>query len=103
MVLCNNGPMGVEWNLQPVYFIGLLNLQRGPKVTSLVARSTRGRCAQHLRRIRGCDHASGEILAHDYVTQMLCAEFGYMFDVRHSPRIMQYCAQQGMLLLDPSV
>jgi hypothetical protein len=30
-------------------------IQRGPKVTFLVARSTRGRCAQHLRRIRGCD------------------------------------------------
>jgi hypothetical protein len=26
-----------------------------PTVTSLVARSSRGRCAQHLRRIRGCD------------------------------------------------
>jgi hypothetical protein len=30
-------------------------LQRGPKVTSLVARSSRGWCAQHLRRIRWCD------------------------------------------------
>jgi hypothetical protein len=28
-------------------------LQKGPKVTSLVARSSRGRCTQHLRRIRG--------------------------------------------------
>jgi hypothetical protein len=30
-------------------------LQMGPKVASLVARSSRGRCTQHLRRIRGCD------------------------------------------------
>jgi hypothetical protein len=29
--------------------------RRGPKVTSLVACRSRGRCAQHLRRIRGCD------------------------------------------------
>jgi hypothetical protein len=30
-------------------------LHRVPKLTFLVARSSRGRCAQHLRRIRGCD------------------------------------------------
>jgi hypothetical protein len=32
-----------------------LMLQRGPKVTSLVACSSRGRGAQYLRRIGGCD------------------------------------------------
>jgi hypothetical protein len=30
-------------------------VQRDQKVTSLVAHSSRGRCTQHLRRIRGCD------------------------------------------------
>jgi hypothetical protein len=30
-------------------------VQRDPKATSIVARSSCGRCAQHLRRIRGCD------------------------------------------------
>jgi hypothetical protein len=36
-----------------LYIIG--QTQRGPNVTSLVARSSRDRCARHLRRIRGCD------------------------------------------------
>jgi hypothetical protein len=35
--------------------LGLPDVQRDPKVTSLVARSSCGRCAQHLRRIRGYD------------------------------------------------
>jgi hypothetical protein len=49
-------------------------IQRGPKVTSL-----RGRCAQHLRRIRGFDvRIRRESAA---VTQMLCAKSAY--DVRH--------------------
>jgi hypothetical protein len=29
-----------------------IDLQRGPKVTSLIARSSRGRCAQHLHDTR---------------------------------------------------
>jgi hypothetical protein len=47
-------------------------IQRGPKVTSLVARSSSGRCTQHVTRIR---RESGA-----YVTQMLRAWFAY--DVR---------------------
>jgi hypothetical protein len=50
-------------------------LQRGPKVTSLVAHSSRGMYTQqHLRRIRGCESGA-------YVMQMLGAKFAY--DVRH--------------------
>jgi hypothetical protein len=49
-------------------------LQRGLKVTSIFARSSGGRCAQHLRRIRVSDarirRESGA-----YVTQMLRAKF----------------------------
>jgi hypothetical protein len=40
------------------------DVHRGPKVTSLVAFSSRGRCAQHLRRIRGCDARIRHDLAH---------------------------------------
>jgi hypothetical protein len=56
------------------------DIQRGPKVASLVARSSRVRCAQHLRRIRRCDVQSGA-----YVTQMLPAKFAY--DLRHVARV----------------
>jgi hypothetical protein len=67
-------------------------VQRGPKV-SLVARSSCGRCAQHLRQIRGCEvriwRESGMNLAHI----MSC-----------SPGTScKCCAQQGILLLVPSV
>jgi hypothetical protein len=48
-------------------------IQWGSKVTSLVARSSRGRCAQHLRRIRGC--VANESGAYLFVTQMLRAKF----------------------------
>jgi hypothetical protein len=54
--------------------------ERGQKVTSLVARSSCGRCASHLRRIRGCD-ARIRREPGAYVTQMLRAKFAY--DVRH--------------------
>jgi hypothetical protein len=48
------------------------NMKNGVR-TSLVARSSCGRCTQHLRRIRGCDaRASGMNLAH-YTKQMLRA------------------------------
>jgi hypothetical protein len=71
---------------------------RGPKVTSLVAR---GRCAQHLRRIRGCD-------AHPaHMSRKCYAQNSRTMCVICSPRIMKiFCArsaQQGILLLDPSV
>jgi hypothetical protein len=66
----------------------MIFIQRRPKVTSLAARSSRGRCAEHLRRIRGCDarfrRESGVNLAH--VTQMLRAKFAY--DARHAARVI---------------
>jgi hypothetical protein len=37
-------------------FISKGGIQRGPKVTSLVALSSRGRCAQHLHDVRGRLH-----------------------------------------------
>jgi hypothetical protein len=48
--------------------IGTISTDRGPKVASLVARSSCGRCAQHLRPIR----ASGVNRAH--VTRKCCAQ-----------------------------
>jgi hypothetical protein len=83
--------------------------QRGPKVTSLVACSSRGRCTQHLRRIRGCDAHPAWIwrICHANVTRKI-----RVCDVRHVARVhhvnvARTCrarsAQQGMLLLGPSV
>jgi hypothetical protein len=81
-------------------------MQRGTKVTFFVAR---GRCAQHLRRIRGCDARIRRESA-AYVTQMLRAKFVY--DVRHVAGVHHAnvartfrarSAQQGMLLFDPCV
>jgi hypothetical protein len=40
------------------------DIQRGPKARSLVALSSRGRCAQHLRRIRGFNARIRRILCH---------------------------------------
>jgi hypothetical protein len=60
-----------------------------------------GRCAQHVRRIRGCD-AHPAWIWRIYVTQMLCTKFAY--DVRHVAHVScGRSAHQGMLLLDPSV
>jgi hypothetical protein len=48
-------------------------LQSGPKVTSLVARSSRGRCTKHLRRIRDVTHIRREPGAcHANVTRKVC-------------------------------
>jgi hypothetical protein len=41
-----------------------IQIQMGPKVTPLVARSSCGRCAQHLRRIADVTRASGVDLVH---------------------------------------
>jgi hypothetical protein len=67
----------------------LYSLQRGPKVTSLVACSSRGRCAQHLRRIRGSGlnpvHMSRKCYTQHRVR---CASW--------SPRIMQILRAPGV-------
>jgi hypothetical protein len=39
------------------YLLKFVSIQRGPKVTSLVALSSRGRCAQHLHDVRGLHDA----------------------------------------------
>jgi hypothetical protein len=62
-------------------------IQRGPKVIPLVARTSRGRGAQHLRRIRRCARIRRESGA--YVKQMLRAKFRY--DVRHVARVSYKC------------
>jgi hypothetical protein len=103
----------------PPYFIFMAfwspaeyyDVQRGSKVTSLVAHSSRGSCAQHLRWIRGCDaRIRRESGAYVMSRKILRAQFAY--DVRHVARVhhanvARTCrvssAQQGMLLLDPSV
>jgi hypothetical protein len=72
-------------------------LQRGPKATSLVPRSSCGRCAQHLRRIRGFDDTRIRRESGAYVTQMLRAKYA---NVARTCRARS--AQQGMLLLDSS-
>jgi hypothetical protein len=51
------------------YVETLNQIQRGPKVTSLVASSSRGRCAQPDVCV-----GSGVTLAHAHVTQMLRAK-----------------------------
>jgi hypothetical protein len=63
------------------------NLQMGSIVTSLVARSWRGWCTQHLLRIRGSVVNQAWIRRESgaYVTQMLRAKFVY--DVRHVARV----------------
>jgi hypothetical protein len=79
----------------------------GPKVTFLVARSSRGRCAQHLHDVRGL---------HDtHRTQILRVIFAWHFYAPDSRRIRppirlnvaRTCRarseQQWMLRLDPSV
>jgi hypothetical protein len=49
-----NGCSSYVWRT-PTLDYSICYTYRGPKVTSLVACSSRGKCAQHLRRIRGCD------------------------------------------------
>jgi hypothetical protein len=65
--------------------------QKGRKVTSLDARSSRGRCTQHVRRIRGCDVNPANLPMRGR------ARFapGHLFSV-----VTVHC---GMLLLVPSV
>jgi hypothetical protein len=68
--------------------------------TPLVARSSRSRCAQHLRRFRRCD-------AHPaWIWLMSCKYYAQnsLYDVRHVARVHHAnVARGGMLLLDPSV
>jgi hypothetical protein len=95
----------IDWHLH-WYGFDELHIQGGPKVTSLVARSSRDRCAQHLLRIREC-YARIRRESGAYVTQLMFA-----YDVRHVARVhhtnvARTCrarsAQQVMLLVDPSV
>jgi hypothetical protein len=79
--MCANFGHEVRKNRSAVRTLAPAHLQSGPKVTSLVTRSPRDRCVQHLRRIRGCD-------------ARIRREFGacpanVTRDARHSPRIMQ--------------
>jgi hypothetical protein len=77
----------IDW-LCVYHAVAGFGIQRCQKVTSLVARSLRGRCAEHLRRIRGCDaRIRRESVA--FVTQMLRAKCAY--DVRHVSRVSCKC------------
>jgi hypothetical protein len=73
-----------------------IHVQRGPKVTSLVECTSCGRCAQHLRRIRGCE-ARTRRESGAYGTQMLRGKFVY--DVRrvarvHHANVTQTCREE---------
>jgi hypothetical protein len=86
-------------------------IQRGPKVTSLVARSSRGRCAQHCM-IRGRHDAHRPRILrviYKHLRDIQCAKFTP--DSRRTrvtsanpPQMLRApAAQQGLLLLNPSV
>jgi hypothetical protein len=90
---------------------------KGSKVTSFVARSSHDRCAQHLRRTRGCDAHPAWIWricnvrreSGAYVTQMLGANLRTVCVMQpaYHANVARTCharsAQQWMLLLNPSV
>jgi hypothetical protein len=84
-------------------------VQKGPKVTSLVAHSSRGRCAQHLRRIRGCDarirRESGACMYITRGSRVRCASCSPRISCKccaHLPR-EERTLNKGMLLLDPAL
>jgi hypothetical protein len=49
--------------------------QRSPKVISLVVRSSCGRCAQRLRRIRECDHVDADDTPSDHHADLAAPHF----------------------------
>jgi hypothetical protein len=79
-----------SFNVQWVLVSNSRLIQTGQTVKSLVARSSRGRCTQHLRPIRRCDAHPAWILResriHANVTRKIC-----IFDVRHVARVSCKC------------
>jgi hypothetical protein len=75
------GSHNVHWYACGAHFNKFIKLKK--RLTFIVARSLRGRCTQHLRRIRGCDAHPAWIRRKSgaNVTQMLRTKFAY--DVRH--------------------